>query len=226
MSRPDLKPIDGLESLYAELRALIAASRQRLSSSVNAELSQLYWMVGRRLSTEVLMGKRARYGGQLMRSLGEKLTAEFGRGFEVQNLRRMVQFVQVFPDLEIVASMMRQLSWTHFLQLLPVKADAARQYYARHAILESWSVRELRRQIERKSFERANSPIRPYCWDDLPPRIHLPLSLKTHTFWISWGSIRATTRRIWRLRYCCSCKLLSWNWDADLPLWREKNVWS
>jgi predicted nuclease of restriction endonuclease-like (RecB) superfamily len=154
MNKSDLTPIDSLESLHAELRALINSSRQRLSATVNAELSQLYWTVGRRLSTEVLAGERAEYGAQLMRSLGEKLTGEFGRGFEVQNLRRMVQFSQAFPDLAIVASLMRQLTWTHFLQLLPVKTDAARQYYAQQSIVEHWSVRELRRQIDRKSYER------------------------------------------------------------------------
>ena len=155
MNKSDLTPVDGLESLHAELRALIASSRQRLSATVNAELSQLYWTVGHRLATEVLAGERAEYGAKLMRSLGEKLAREFGRGFEVQNLRRMVQFSQAFPDLAIVASLMRQLSWTHFLQLLPVKTDAARWYYAQQSSLERWSVRELHRQIERKSFERS-----------------------------------------------------------------------
>ncbi|GJI88603.1 MULTISPECIES: PDDEXK nuclease domain-containing protein [Duganella] len=168
MSKSDPTPTNdlenSLESLHAELRALIASSRQRLSSTVNAELSRLYWTVGRRLSTDLLSGERARYGAQLMQGLGEKLAREFGRGFEVKNLRRMVQFVQAFPDVEIVASLMRQLSWTHFLQLLPVKVEAARWYYAQQCVVECWSVRELRRQIERKGFERselADTPMPP-----------------------------------------------------------------
>lgn len=73
----------------------------------------------------------------------------------MQNLRRMVQFVQAFPDLENVASLMRHLSWTHFLQLLPVREEAARWYYAQQTVAEGWSVRELRRQIEWKSYERS-----------------------------------------------------------------------
>jgi predicted nuclease of restriction endonuclease-like (RecB) superfamily len=89
-----------------------------------------------------------------MRGLGQKLEREFGRGFEVQNLRRMVQFSQAFSDQEIVASLMRQLSWTHFLSLIPLKKEAARLYYARQSAAERWSVRELRRQIERKAYER------------------------------------------------------------------------
>jgi len=159
--------------LYAELRALIASSRQRLAGAVNAELTRLYWSVGQRLATEVLGGERAQYGSQLMARLGEQLTGEFGRGFETKNLRRMVQFVQAFPDPEKVASLMRQLSWTHFLQLIPVKAEPARSFYAQQCAEQRWSVRELRQQIERKAFERteiasAQSPALPAADNDAP----------------------------------------------------------
>jgi predicted nuclease of restriction endonuclease-like (RecB) superfamily len=154
MSKAEVALVANLESLHAELRGLIEASRQRLSSTVNAELSHLYWTVGHRLATEVLGGERARYGTQLMTRLGQRLADEFGRGFEIKNLRRMVQFSQAFPDRENVASLMRQLSWTHFLQLLPVKDEDARSFYAQQSVLERWSVRELRQQIERKAYER------------------------------------------------------------------------
>jgi len=155
MSKSDLTPVDGLESLHAELRVLIASTRQRLSATVNAELSQLYWTVGRRLSNAVPAGERAEYGTQLMRRVGQKLEQEFGRGFDGPNLRRMVQFAQTFSNSEIVVTLSHKLSWSHFLLLITVKADAARKYYAEQSIAECWGVRELRRQIERKSFERS-----------------------------------------------------------------------
>ncbi|MBS0368108.1 MAG: DUF1016 family protein [Proteobacteria bacterium] len=155
MSEQASPPAHPLEPLHDELRDLIATSRQRLAATVNAELTLLYWRIGQRLATEVLGGERARYGVQLMDRLGERLAHEFGRGFEPKNLRRMVQFAQAFPDAEIVASLMRQLSWTHFLQLLPLKTEPARHFYARQCVAERWSVRELHRQIERKAFERS-----------------------------------------------------------------------
>lgn len=155
MSGPASPPALPLEPLHDELRELIANSRQRLAATVNAELSQLYWRIGQRLSREVLGGERAQYGTQLMNRLGERLAGEFGRGFEAKNLRRMVQFAQAFPEAEIVASLMRQLSWTHFLQLLPLKSEPARHFYARRCVAERWSVRELHRQIERKAYERS-----------------------------------------------------------------------
>ncbi|MTV40092.1 PDDEXK nuclease domain-containing protein [Duganella radicis] len=154
MSKSELMPTGDVESLHAELRSLIAASRQRLAAAVNAELSQLYWSIGRRLSTEVLEGERAEYGAQLMRQLGVTLSAEFGRGFEYRNLRRMVQFSQIFSNQEIGATLSRQLSWSHFVVLITIKGVAARSYYVQQSIAERWSVRELRRQIERKACER------------------------------------------------------------------------
>ncbi|BDT73913.1 putative nuclease YhcG [Comamonadaceae bacterium OS-4] len=142
-------------NLHAELRTLIASSRQRLAGAVNAELTRLYWSLGERLRTEVLGGAdRAKYGDQLIQRVGEQLAQEFGRGFEAKNLRRMVQFAQAFPQPEIVAMLSRQLSWSHFVNLLPLKTEAARQFYASQATTNTWSVRELRQQIERKAFER------------------------------------------------------------------------
>ena len=142
------------DSLHAELRALISASRQRLASAVNAELTRLYWTLGQRLAAQVLGGERAPYGGQVMARLGRQLSEEIGRGFEPKNLHRMVQFAQVFPDAEIVATLSRQLSWSHVVDLLPLKTVDARRFYAQQCGEQRWSVRELRRQIDRKAFER------------------------------------------------------------------------
>ena len=143
------------DNLHAELRRLIASSRQRLAGAVNAELTRLYWSVGKRLHTEVLGGAdRAKYGDQLIKRMGDQLAQEFGRGFESKNLRRMVQFAQIFAEPEIVATLSRQLSWSHFVNLLPLKTEQARQFYAGQAASHTWSVRELRHQIERKAFER------------------------------------------------------------------------
>ena len=146
---------ESANSLHAELRTLITSSRQRLAGAVNAELTRLYWSVGERLRTEVLGGAdRAKYGDQLIKRVGEQLAQEFGRGFEAKNLRRMVQFAQAFPQPEIVATLSRQLSWSHIVNLLPLKTESARQFYASQAATNTWSVRELRYQIERKAFER------------------------------------------------------------------------
>lgn len=141
-------------NLHAELRTLIASSRQRLAGAVNAELTRLYWAVGRRLATEVLGGERAQYGRQLLEQLGQQLSQEFGRGFEARNLRRMVKFAQAFPSAEIVSTLSTKLSWSHMVAIVALKNPQARQFYAQQAAQDGWSVRELTHQIERKAFER------------------------------------------------------------------------
>ena len=88
-------------------------------------------------------------------SLARELVERFGKSFEARNLHRMMQFAEMFPDLEIVKPLASQLSWTHFVILLMQPNDAARQFYARQSIKHRWSKRELTRQIERKAFERA-----------------------------------------------------------------------
>ncbi len=142
------------DSLHAELRSLIASSRQRLAGGVNAELTRLYWNVGHRLRTEVLGEGRASYGAQLLDQLGQQLTQEFGRGFESRNLRRMVKFAESFPDAAIVSTLSTQLSWSHMVAIVALKTPQARQFYANQAAQDGWSVRELTSQIDRKAFER------------------------------------------------------------------------
>ena len=142
-------------ALHAELRSLIASSRQRLAGAVNAELTRLYWAVGHRLHTEVLGGAaRATYGDKLIDRLGEQLAQEFGRGFESRNLRRMVKLAEAFPDPAILSTLSSKLSWSHMVIIVALKTDPARQFYAHRAAKDGWSVRELRQQIERKAFER------------------------------------------------------------------------
>ncbi len=149
-----LLPATPAADLHAELRTLIASSRQRLAGAVNAELTRLYWTVGQRLGTEVLGGERASYGAQLLDQLGQQLSQEFGRGFEARNLRRMVRFSQAFPDSAIVSTLSTKLSWSHLVAIVPLKTPEARQFYAAQVAQEGWSVRELAHQIDRKAFER------------------------------------------------------------------------
>ncbi len=142
------------DTLHAELRDMIAGSRSRLAATVNSELTRLYWAVGERLRREVLGGERAEYGAKIVARQGEKLAAEFGRGFEAKNLRRMIQFCEAFPEVQIVVTLSRQLNWSQFVCLIPLRNEESRLFYA-HACVESrWSVRELRLAIERKTYER------------------------------------------------------------------------
>jgi len=143
------------DDLIREIKALIDQGRNQAVVAVNSALTLTYWHVGRRINEEILKGERAEYGKHVVEKIAEALFQEYGRGFEVKNLRRMMKFAGVFPDFEIVAPLVRQLSWSHFLTLIPLKSAEARLFYAKHASESGWSRRELRHQIERKAFERA-----------------------------------------------------------------------
>ena len=100
------------EVLLAEVRSLILEARQQTARMVNAGLTLLYWQVGDRIRREVLGSKRAEYGAEIVSALGRQLEDEFGRGFSETNLRRIMQFAEIFPEREIVVSLIRELSWT------------------------------------------------------------------------------------------------------------------
>lgn len=140
--------------LFREIRTLVADAKHHATIAVNATLTQLYWQIGQRINQEVLGGERAEYGKQIIASLARQLTQEFGRGYSEKQLRRMMQFAERFPDAEIVASLMRQLSWTHFTKLLPLKDPLQREFYAQMCRIEHWSVRELASRIDSMLYQR------------------------------------------------------------------------
>lgn len=128
--------------LVNDLRELINSARQR-AAAVNSELTLLYWQLGNRIHREILGQERAGYGEQIVSSLGRQLTGEYGRGFSAKSLRHMIRFAEVFPDQEIVSTLSRQLSWSHFLELIYLKKPLAREFYYRMCIEERWSVQWL-----------------------------------------------------------------------------------
>ncbi|MCL1917555.1 MAG: DUF1016 N-terminal domain-containing protein [Peptococcaceae bacterium] len=89
-----------------------------------------------------------------MSELATQLAAKYGRSFEVRNLRRMMQFAEQFPDFEIVSAVTAQLSWTHFVEILPIKSQEAKLFYLNEAARGLISTRQLRKMISRKAYER------------------------------------------------------------------------
>ncbi len=141
-------------ALMADLRDLIQSARQRVASVANAAQTLLYWRLGRRLVKENLQDRRAAYGKRIVATASQQLRIEFGDGFTVRSLYRSIQFFQLFPDQEIVSTLSTQLSWSHFMDLLPIKDPLARDFYAEMCRIERWDVRTLRRKIGGMLFQR------------------------------------------------------------------------
>lgn len=133
---------------------LIRSTKQRMATAVNAELTLLYWHIGNRINQYILQGERAEYGQEIVRTLAERLTEQFGKGWSKRNLNYMIQFATTFPDLQIVQSLIAQLSWTHFTKLFVIEDPIKRDFYATMAAQERWSTRTLDDRISSLLFER------------------------------------------------------------------------
>ena len=143
------KTVRGVEpqELLTDVRELILAARQTVARGINAALVALYWRIGQRIRRDILKEQRAEYGQEIVVTLSQQLTAEFGHGFSRFNLSRMIRFAGAFEDKGIVATLSQQLGWSHFIALLPLEKPLQRDFYAEMCRIERWSVRTLRRKI-------------------------------------------------------------------------------
>ncbi|MBC8876257.1 MAG: DUF1016 domain-containing protein [Planctomycetes bacterium] len=140
--------------LLADLRDLILAARQGVARAIDSGLVTLYWQIGRRIHQDILQEKRAEYGKEIVSAVGRQLEQEFGRGFSAKSLHHMIRFAEAFPDVEIVAALRRQLTWTHFKTLTYLNDSLKRDFYAEMCRVENWSTRTLQKKIQSMLFER------------------------------------------------------------------------
>ncbi|WP_300672566.1 PDDEXK nuclease domain-containing protein [Desulfoluna sp.] len=156
-------PSPELTSLLHEIATVIRTARTKVQRAVNDAMVQSYWQIGRLIIEHEQQGNtRAAYGKKQLQSLSERLTQEFGKGFDVSNLRNMRRFYQAFPIQETVSL---ELSWSHYNTLSRLENPDARSWYQQEAINQHWSVRALDRQIEKLYYERLlssqeKSPVR------------------------------------------------------------------
>lgn len=148
--------------LFAAVSGLIEEARRTLARQASSTTIYLFWRIGQQINGQILNHQRAEYGRKIVSSLATQLAATYGRSFEVRNLRRMMQFAEQFPDFGIVSPLATQLSWSHIIEVLPLKTPEARLFYLGEAVTRQFGKRELRQLINRKVFERrqiANSQL-------------------------------------------------------------------
>jgi predicted nuclease of restriction endonuclease-like (RecB) superfamily len=149
-SKPSVKKTD----LLQDLRNMIDQAKRSVASVVNTHLIALNWQIGRRIHSEILKKKRAGYGEEILATVSQELTKEYGQGFTLSSLSRMLKFAELFPDEQIVATLSQQLSWSHFVEILPLKEPLKRDFYAEMCRIEKWNVRTLRKKIDSMLYER------------------------------------------------------------------------
>ena len=163
------RPADDVGALYVEVRSRLLDARATVARSVNETMVRTYWAIGGLLDEHVgSLNRPEVYGKALVDEIAQRLSSEFGRGFDSTNLRLMRQFFNSFEicdaprrtsseDLPERADRPRievQLSWTHYRLLTRVHDPGSRSFYMNEAIRGRWSTRELERQIATRYFER------------------------------------------------------------------------
>lgn len=140
------------KQLLDSVRELLSQSRQKVVTTVNTVMVQTYWQIGYLIVEHEQQGEsRAEYGKALLKKLSESLTTEFGKGFDMTNLRFMRSVYLAFP---IRDTLCHELSWSHYRTLSRIENEQARLWYMKEAIEQSWSVRALSRQIGTLYYER------------------------------------------------------------------------
>ncbi|MDR0336253.1 MAG: PDDEXK nuclease domain-containing protein [Planctomycetaceae bacterium] len=135
--------------VYTQVRDILTCARKNVYVAVNFAMVEAYWQIGQQIVNA--QGERAEYGKQLLKYLSQRLTAEFGKGFDERNLRAMRQFYLAFP---IRHALRAKLTWTHYRLIIRVEDASARQFYMEECAKSNWSSRQLERQINTHFYER------------------------------------------------------------------------
>ena len=147
----DMAEIQSSDNIYTNVRGYIINAQRQVYSAVNAAMVEAYWNIGKTIYEVCGENDRAAYGKQILKDLSERLTEEFGRGFDESNLRNMRRFYIAFPIRDAVRP---ELSWTHYRALMRVEDEKARNFYKDEAAKSGWSTRQLNRQINTMYYQR------------------------------------------------------------------------
>lgn len=139
------------EQTYTIIRNSVISAQSRIYTAVNSAMVQAYWEIGEQIYLACGENDRAEYGKGLLQFLSDKLTAEFGKGFTVANLRNMRQFYLAYPKRYTLCS---ELSWSHYRILMRISDEKRRSWYTEECAKAGWSVRQLERQINTMFYDR------------------------------------------------------------------------
>lgn len=103
------------EDAYLSIREYVIDAQQQVYSAVNTAMVTAYWNIGKAIYETCGESNRATYGKQILNYISERLTAEFGKGFSIRNLRNMRRFYLTFQNRQTLSA---DLSWSHYQLLM------------------------------------------------------------------------------------------------------------
>lgn len=142
------------EPLFNDIKILIEETKANVAVAINSALTLMYWHIGKKINDEILKDERAEYGKEIVNSLSRQLVERYGNGYSTKNIRHMMKFYEIFGDIEIVSTLSRQLSWSHFKEFIYLQDRLKIEFYTQMCKLDHWSVRTLRDRIDSMLYER------------------------------------------------------------------------
>ncbi len=147
--------------LINDISVLIDEAKSHIAYEYSSTQAQLCWLIGKRIDEEILRSERGEYGEMVIASLAKHLTFRYGKGYSRPNLFRMIKFAKLFPVREIVSTLSRQLSWSHFILICAIDDALKRDFYAEMCRIQRWSVRSLQKQLDSMLYERTGLSKKP-----------------------------------------------------------------
>jgi hypothetical protein len=141
------------ENIISDMQVIIDASQRQAHQAVNMFLVKRNWLIGYRIAAEELKGEeRAEYGIKVIKQLSKELTKIYGKGFTKTNLYSFYSFYKRFPEIfhSLSGKSGKLLSWTHYRCLIQVKDKKARDWYEKESYEQTWSVRTLQRNQDKR----------------------------------------------------------------------------
>ncbi|MBS3064631.1 MAG: DUF1016 domain-containing protein, partial [DPANN group archaeon] len=142
-----MKNTNPKEKEFIEIVNIIQKAKEKALISVNKELIELYWQVGKYISNKV---KRTKWGKSIVSELADYISKKEPelKGFSSQNVWRMKQFYETYSKYPKLSTLLRELNWSnHLLIISRTKSIEEREFYINLSIKERYSFRELERQI-------------------------------------------------------------------------------
>ncbi len=150
----EIVSLGDIDNIYEDISGLIQQKKNNVKNVVNDAMISLYWGIGKRLSEELTGEHKPEYGKHIVEEISQRLAQQYGTGFDKTSISRMIKFYEEFPEYEKVATLSQQLTWSHFVELLPIQDDLKRNFYAAMCKNENWSVRVLRERKKSMLYER------------------------------------------------------------------------
>ena len=155
ISMIDNKDINNPLDYIFEIKQILTQARQKAYTAINAAMVEAYWLIGRRIVEQEMLGaERAGYGDEIIKTLSDELNAEFGKGFSITSLKNIRKFYLAFREEQKGQTLSAQLSWSHYERLMRVLDTEARDWYLNEAVSQNWSVRTLDRNISTLYYQR------------------------------------------------------------------------